>query len=44
MLPLRRLGAPVEIARVAAFLLSDLAAFVNGAIVPIDGGKLAGIG
>jgi NAD(P)-dependent dehydrogenase (short-subunit alcohol dehydrogenase family) len=42
MLPLRRLGAPTEVAEVAAWLLSDASSFVNGATVSIDGGKLAG--
>jgi NAD(P)-dependent dehydrogenase (short-subunit alcohol dehydrogenase family) len=42
MLPLRRLGAPDEVAQVAAWLLSDAASFVNGVAVSIDGGKLAG--
>jgi NAD(P)-dependent dehydrogenase (short-subunit alcohol dehydrogenase family) len=42
-LPLRRLGAPDEIAELAAWLLSDAASFVNGAAISIDGGKLAGM-
>jgi NAD(P)-dependent dehydrogenase (short-subunit alcohol dehydrogenase family) len=39
--PLGRLGLPSEVADVVAFLLSDQAAFVNGAIIPIDGGRSA---
>jgi NAD(P)-dependent dehydrogenase (short-subunit alcohol dehydrogenase family) len=42
-LPLKRLGTPDEIAELAAWLLSDAASFVNGAIISIDGGKLAGM-
>jgi NAD(P)-dependent dehydrogenase (short-subunit alcohol dehydrogenase family) len=37
-IPLRRLGTPEEIARVAVFLASDAASYVTGAIVPMDGG------
>jgi NAD(P)-dependent dehydrogenase (short-subunit alcohol dehydrogenase family) len=39
--PLGRLGRPVEVADVVAFLLSERAAFVSGAIIPIDGGRSA---
>jgi NAD(P)-dependent dehydrogenase (short-subunit alcohol dehydrogenase family) len=39
--PLGRLGEPEEIARVARFLLSDDASFVNGTQVVVDGGVLA---
>ena len=35
---LGRAGEPPEVAEVAAFLASDRASFVSGAIVPVDGG------
>ena len=37
-IPMGRMGEPVEVARVAAFLASDLASYVTGAIIPMDGG------
>jgi NAD(P)-dependent dehydrogenase (short-subunit alcohol dehydrogenase family) len=40
-IPLRRLGTPEEIARVAVFLASAQASYVTGAIVPMDGGASA---
>jgi NAD(P)-dependent dehydrogenase (short-subunit alcohol dehydrogenase family) len=39
--PLGRMGRPSEVAEVVAFLLSEQAGFVNGAIIPIDGGRSA---
>ena len=38
LVPLRRLGQPSEIASVVAFLASDRAAYVTGAVIPVDGG------
>lgn len=37
-IPVRRLGQPEDIARTAAFLLSDAAAYINGTIIVLDGG------
>jgi NAD(P)-dependent dehydrogenase (short-subunit alcohol dehydrogenase family) len=38
-IPMGRMAEPAEIAAVALFLASDLASYVTGAIVPMDGGK-----
>lgn len=37
--PLNRFGQPHEIGAAAAFLLSPAAAFITGAILPVDGGQ-----
>jgi 3-oxoacyl-[acyl-carrier protein] reductase len=39
-IPLGRYGDPLELGRVAAFLLSPAASYVTGAIVPVDGGMV----
>jgi NAD(P)-dependent dehydrogenase (short-subunit alcohol dehydrogenase family) len=37
--PLKRVGQHIELANLAAFLLSDFAGYINGEVVTIDGGE-----
>jgi NAD(P)-dependent dehydrogenase (short-subunit alcohol dehydrogenase family) len=37
--PLKRVGEHIELANLAAFLLSDFAGYINGEVVTIDGGE-----
>ena len=40
MIPMRRMGDPDDIGRVALFLASELASYMTGAQVVVDGGRL----
>jgi NAD(P)-dependent dehydrogenase (short-subunit alcohol dehydrogenase family) len=42
LIPLRRMGEPGELARVAEFLLSDASSFMTGSVLVSDGGMTAG--
>lgn len=39
--PLGRVGRAAEVAATIAFLLSDESSFINGAVLPVDGGRAA---
>jgi len=39
-IPLGRIGEPVEVGRAVAFLASEAASFINGAILDLTGGRL----
>ena len=41
-IPMGRQGAPLEIANAVAFLASDLASYITGAELPVDGGWTCG--
>jgi NAD(P)-dependent dehydrogenase (short-subunit alcohol dehydrogenase family) len=42
-MPMQRIGRPDEVARAVVWLCSEQASFITGAVLPIDGGKLAGM-
>jgi NAD(P)-dependent dehydrogenase (short-subunit alcohol dehydrogenase family) len=39
-IPLKRLGTPRDIANCALFLASPLGDYINGAVIPVDGGQV----
>ena len=41
-IPVNRYGSPEEVAAIAVFLVSDESSYLNGVILPIDGGFMGG--
>ena len=41
-MPMARFGKPEDIGRAPVFLSSEAAAFINGVILPVDGGASIG--
>jgi 3-oxoacyl-[acyl-carrier protein] reductase len=41
-IPLHRIGAPDDIAAAIAYLASDDASYITGAVVPVNGGLFIG--
>ena len=42
VVPLGRIGRPEELGALVAFLASEKASYINGASIPVDGGRLKG--
>ncbi|MEI6306282.1 MAG: SDR family oxidoreductase, partial [Deltaproteobacteria bacterium] len=43
--PMKRFGAPQDIGNACLFLASELGSYINGAVIPVDGGWLqSGVG
>jgi 3-oxoacyl-[acyl-carrier protein] reductase len=42
-IPVGRLGSPEDVATAVVYLVSPGSAFVNGAVITVDGGETAGV-
>ena len=40
MMPIRRIGYPIDVARIILFLCSELSGFICGEIITADGGRM----